>query len=150
MMERMIFSLLRTIAHRTGRLKWAYRRIVKPNGDEWAAFLKKWGQLHSMGNNCYILSDVVFTDPCYVRIGNNVRMTGCTLFGHDGSINMINEAYGLKLDRVGKIDIGSDVFVGYGAFIMPGVTIGDRVIIGAGAIVTHDVPSNSVMVGVPA
>ena len=47
---------------------------------------------------------------------------------------MINEAYGLKLDRVGKIDIGSDVFVGYGAFIMPGVTIGDRVIIGAGAM----------------
>ena len=38
----------------------------------------------------------------------------------------------------------------HNAMIMPGVTIGDRVVIGAGAIVTKDIPSNSVAVGVPA
>jgi tetrahydrodipicolinate N-succinyltransferase len=63
---------------------------------------------------------------------------------------MINRAYGLRLDHVGKIDIGSDVFIGYRAVVMPGVSIGNKVIVGAGAIVTHDIPPNSVVVGVPA
>jgi carbonic anhydrase/acetyltransferase-like protein (isoleucine patch superfamily) len=63
---------------------------------------------------------------------------------------MINKAYGLKLDRVGKIDIGSNVFIGYRAVVMPGVTIGSKVLIGAGAVVTRDVPENSVVLGVPA
>lgn len=63
---------------------------------------------------------------------------------------MLNHAYGLKLDAVGKVDIGSDVFVGYQAIIMPGVTIGDKVIVAAGSVVTGDVPSNSVVAGVPA
>jgi len=46
--------------------------------------------------------------------------------------------------------IGSDVWVGYGAIILSGVTVGDSVIIGAGAVVTRDIPSNSVAVGNPA
>jgi acetyltransferase-like isoleucine patch superfamily enzyme len=103
-----------------------------------------------MGDECYIQTDVNIGDPPLVRMGNNVWLTGCTLFGHDGSIGMINRAYGLKLDHVGKVDIGSDVFIGYRAIIMPGVTIGDKVIVGAGSIVTRDVPSNSVVAGVPA
>lgn len=141
---------LRALAHRTGRFAWAYKRFGNPDGKEWAAFLKRWGGFYSMGSNCSIQTDVVFTDPALVRLGNNVRMSGCTVFGHDGSVNMINRAYGLKLDRVGKIDIGSNVFVGYQAVLMPGVTIGDKVIIGAGAVVTQDVSANSVVVGVPA
>src|SRR5262245_39094951 len=150
MMRHLITGILRAIAHRTGRLQWAYRRFCNPDGMEWAGFMRKWAGFYAMGSDCYIGSDVIFTDPWYVRMGNNVHMTGCTLFGHDGSVNMINRAYGLKLDHVGKVDIGSNVFIGYRAIIMPGVTIGDNVIIGAGAIVTSDVAPNSVMLGVPA
>jgi acetyltransferase-like isoleucine patch superfamily enzyme len=46
--------------------------------------------------------------------------------------------------------IGSDVWIGYGAIILSGVTIGDSSVIAAGAVVVHDVPSNSVAVGNPA
>lgn len=54
------------------------------------------------------------------------------------------------LEITKPIVIGNDVYIGNNAMIMPGVTIGDRVVIGAGAIVTKDIPSNSVAVGVPA
>ena len=48
------------------------------------------------------------------------------------------------------IVIGNDVWVGYGAQIMSGVTIGSHSIVGAGAVVTHDVPEFAVVGGVPA
>lgn len=54
------------------------------------------------------------------------------------------------IDKFGRIKIGNNVHIGTNAVIMPGVTIGDNVIIGCMAIVTHDIPSNSVAVGVPA
>jgi acetyltransferase-like isoleucine patch superfamily enzyme len=46
--------------------------------------------------------------------------------------------------------IGSFVYIGYGAIILPGVTVGDNCLIGAGAVVTKDVPSGSILVGNPA
>ena len=48
------------------------------------------------------------------------------------------------------IVLGSNVYIGNCAIVMGGVTIGDNVVIGAGAIVTKDIPSDSVAVGVPA
>jgi acetyltransferase-like isoleucine patch superfamily enzyme len=85
-----------------------------------------------------------------VKIGNNVSLSQCTLIGHDGSIAVLNKAYGVKLDRTGKIDIRDNVFVGWGAIIMPGVTIGPNAIVGAGAVVTSDVEPGSIVGGSPA
>lgn len=48
------------------------------------------------------------------------------------------------------ITVGNNVYIGVRTLIMPGVRIGNRVIIGAGSIVTRDIPDNSVAVGVPA
>ncbi len=146
----MLKTLLSWAAHRHGRLAGLYRRVCRPDGYQWARWLARHGGLHAMGHDCFIVPNVTITDPAFLRLGDNVRLTGCTLFGHDGSVNMINRAYGLRLDRVGKIDIGSDVFIGHGAIVLPGVTIGSRVLIGAGAVVARDVPSNSVLVGSPA
>jgi acetyltransferase-like isoleucine patch superfamily enzyme len=103
-----------------------------------------------MGEGCSIQTDVIIADPHLVSLGDNVRLSGCSLFGHDGSVNVINHAYGLKLDSVGPIIIGSNVFIGHRATVLPSVTIGDNVIVGAGAVVTGDVPANSVVGGVPA
>lgn len=47
------------------------------------------------------------------------------------------------------IVVGDDVWIGYGAQVMPGVVIGDGAIIGAGAVVTKDVPSMAVVGGIP-
>ncbi len=141
---------IRNQAHKNGRLIRMYIRACRPDGEEWAAFLKRQGGLHSMGEYCSIQSNVEITDPGYVRVGNNVRMSGCTLFGHDGSVNMLNRAYGLKLDSVGKIDIRDNVFIGHRAIVLPNVVIGPNAIVAAGAVVTKDVPENTVVGGVPA
>ena len=54
------------------------------------------------------------------------------------------------MDKVGPIEIGDNVYIGMGAYIMPNVKIGNNCIIGAGAIVTKSIPDNSVAVGIPA
>ena len=52
--------------------------------------------------------------------------------------------------EIKSVIIGKNVWIGTHAVILPGVTIGDRAVIGAGSIVTKDVPANSVAVGNPA
>lgn len=56
------------------------------------------------------------------------------------------------MSRNGKrpIHIGNDVWIGGNVTIMPGLTIGNNVVIAAGAVVTKDVPNNSLVAGVPA
>ena len=138
------------MALRYGRCAGLYRKYCSPGGMEYADFLRKHGKLHSIGENCSIMLDTGFTDPAYVSIGNNVQFSKCQLIGHDGSISMLNIASGVKLDSVGKIVIHDNVFVGYQAVIMPGVTIGPNAIVAAGAVVTKDVPPGSIVGGVPA
>ncbi len=63
---------------------------------------------------------------------------------------MMNRAYNVKLDSVGKIDIRNHVFIGYNAIILPNVTIGLNAIVAAGAVVTKDVAPGQMVAGVPA
>ena len=112
--------------------------------------LKHRKYFYAMGEDCTINQDIVVTDPKYVRIGNNVCLSSCTLIGHDGAIAVLNKAYNVKLDSVGKIDIKNNVFIGYGAIILPGVTIGPNAIVAAGAVVNKDVAEGCVVGGVPA
>lgn len=143
------FSLRKNAIER-GRNVTLWRRLVRPSTDEWTAFLKNHGGFQAMGADCFISPDTVFTDPAYTSIGSNVRIAGAWISGHDGSINMLSKAYGKKLDAVGPVVIKDDVFIGRGATILPGVTIGPRAIIGAGAVISKDVPPNSVFAGNPA
>lgn len=53
------------------------------------------------------------------------------------------------LEDAKPITVGSNVWFGGNVTVLPGVTIGDNVVIGAGSVVTHDIPSNSVAVGNP-
>lgn len=149
-MKSVLRRILRYLAFERGQAVGWYKRFCNPGGEEWAAWLKRWGGLHAIGEHCSIQTNVTITDPAYTRLGHNVRLTGCTLFGHDGSVNMLNRAYGLKLDRVGKIDIRDNVFVGHGAILLPGVTIGPNAIVAAGTVVNRDVPPNSIVAGTPA
>lgn len=141
---------LAAYALRTGRLLALYRRICKPDGQAWTPVVKRHFGLGGMGEECLIQSNVVITDPTYVRLGSNVHLTGCTLFGRDGVMNMLKQAYSFPLDKVGRIDIRDNVFVGHQAIIMPGVTIGPEAIVAAGSVVTRDVPPGSIVGGVPA
>lgn len=149
-MKRLLANLVRKIALRTGRLRGLYIKLCRPMGLEYAHYVRKFGGLHSVGENCSILPGVVFGDPYLTRIGNNVHFSTCALIGHDGSVAMLNHAYGLKLDSVGKIDIRDNVFIGYNALVMPNVTIGPNAIVAAGAVVTKDVAEGDIVAGVPA
>lgn len=144
-MMKILRRLLRTLALEHGRLGWFWLRFGQPSNHDHALYLGRWGGLHSVGHNTTITKGAVFTDPSYVRIGNNCGISEAIFIGHDGSIRVLNNAYGVRLDAVGKIDVRDNSFIGYGAIIMPGVTIGPNSVVGAGAVVTKDVPPNTVV-----
>lgn len=84
--------------------------------------------------------------PWLISIGDDVTIsTNVTILAHDASTNVVRQA-----TKLGKVTIGSNVFIGTGATILCGVTVGDNVVIGAGSVVTHDLPADGVYAGVPA
>jgi UDP-3-O-[3-hydroxymyristoyl] glucosamine N-acyltransferase len=72
------------------------------------------------------------------------------LICHDGSIEVLYQRYGLRIDRIGPIIIRDDVYVGEAAMVLGGTTIGEGSIIGAGSVVRKSVPPGSVVTGNPA
>ena len=106
-------SFLKRILGASPRLEFLYRRLGRPDGFEWAQYLRRHRGLHRMGEHCSIQLGAQITDPQLVSMGRNVRLSGCTIFGHDGSVNMLNRAFGLKLDAVGPVIIGDDAFIGH-------------------------------------
>ncbi len=150
MFRSIIKKFLRFWAFKKGKCTGLYLKFCRPENDEYAEFLRQRGRLNSIGQNCRINLGVNITNPEYVRLGNNVTLSDCTLLGHDGVIGVLNVAYGVKLDSVGKIDIKDNVFIGHGAIILPGVSIGPNAVVAAGAVVTKDVQTGDIVGGVPA
>jgi acetyltransferase-like isoleucine patch superfamily enzyme len=146
----MLKTMVRAIAFKTGRMRNLYVKLCRPSGIEYADFLRVRGTFHSQGENCYIMTSTIFTDPKYVELGNNVQFATCTIFGHDGSIAMLNRAYGVVLDGVGPVRIKDNVFIGHNSIVMPGVTIGPNAIVAAGSVVNKNVPEGSIVSGIPA
>lgn len=90
------------------------------------------------------------TEPWLMTIGEHVHITnGVKFVGHDGGTLLFRHLVP-DLEITKPIKVGDYVYIGNNVLIMPGVTIGNKVIIGAGAVVTRDIPDNSVVVGVPA
>jgi len=135
---------------KTGRGRSVYKLLCNPDAFEWAKYLASWGGLHSVGEGVRISLGCNITDPALVRIGSNVTLADCTLLGHDGVIRILNVRFDKKLDSVGSIDVRDNCFVGYGAIVMPRVTIGPDSIVAAGSVVTKDVPPGVVVGGNPA
>ena len=115
-------------------------------------WLRKQGTV--IGEGCEIHQHVDFgSEPYLITLGNYVRVTnGVKFFTHEGGIHVIRNLYDeyKNADEFDPIIIGSNVHIGVNAMIMPGVHIGNNCIIGAGSVVTHDIPDNSVAAGVPA
>lgn len=98
-----------------------------------------------IGNNVTILDSKIDVGNLYLlEIVDDVTITGARVLTHDAC--MLKKTGYFKL---GKVKIGSNVFVSVDSIILPGTTIGNNVIIGAGCVVAKDVPDNSVVVGNP-
>ncbi len=94
-----------------------------------------------------ILPNAIVSNNCYVGRGALIYY-GSTI-AHDCKIGQFCElSPGATL--LGRVSLGDNVHVGANATILPKVKIGNNVIIGAGSVVTKDVPSNSIIKGVPA
>ena len=94
------------------------------------------------------------TEPYLISVGYDCLIAfGVNFITHDGGVKVLSDLdyfHGNRMDIISPICIGNNVYIGQGAFIMPGVTIGDNCVIGAAAVVTKDIPANSVAVGIPA
>ena len=112
-------------------------------------FLCVFGSNITIGNNFFANYNVQLLDPNRIEIGDDVLLAPnvivCTA-GHP--VDPALRAQGLEYAK--PIKIGNGVWVGAGANILPGVTIGDHSVIGAGAVVNRDIPANCVAVGNPA
>ncbi len=102
-----------------------------------------------IGKGCDI-QDVTFgSEPYLITIGDNVQITnGTKIFTHGGGW-VLRKKYP-NLDFFGKVEIKNNVYVGNDCLILPGVQIGNNVIIGAGSVVTKSVPDGCIVAGNPA
>jgi acetyltransferase-like isoleucine patch superfamily enzyme len=132
-------------------LRKAYFMCLR-DGFSRANYLKKHNILKEIGENVYFYSRIMPSDPSLLKLGDNVVVaTNVRFLGHDRIdimlSGMLNNKYSKYYDC---IEVGSNVFIGSDCVILPGVKIGDNSIIGAGAVVTKDLPSGFVWGGVPA
>ena len=91
------------------------------------------------------------SSPGLITIGDNVSITAdVSILTHDFCSSVFRHKYLDYVPGRSKVVIGNNVYIGQKTIILRGVTIGDNVIIAAGSIVTKDIPSDSVVAGVPA
>jgi acetyltransferase-like isoleucine patch superfamily enzyme len=105
----------------------------------------------TIGNNVY------FGRGCHVVVRSALTIGDNCLFGEMVSIHDENHVFGRGPEPIASrglaaapIVVGNNVWVGAKATILQGVRIGDNAVIGANAVVTRDVPANTVAVGIPA
>lgn len=128
--------------------KWAQR-----NSRAYIAFLRSKGVV--IGENTFIRDPKTFGVDLQrahlITIGSNVRFNyNNRLIAHDAAAKVFRLKYNDYLPSNGHITIGNNVWFARDVRVLKNVTIGDNCIIGLGAVVTRDIPANSIAVGTPA
>jgi acetyltransferase-like isoleucine patch superfamily enzyme len=124
-------------------------RFNRPDGKEWAEYLRRHLGLYHLGADCSIQPSTRILDPSYTWLGNRVCLGTCTLMCRDTSAEIL-EPRGVRGERIAPVIIHDDVFVGHGAIVLGGTTIGEGSIIGAGSVMRESVPAGSIVMGNPA
>lgn len=114
-----------------------------------APFYSNWGGRHvHFGKHVYANYSLYLVDDTHIYVGDytqfgpNVQLITAA---HPKDHELRKKGYQYNL----PVRIGSNCWLGAGVMVLPGVTIGDNVIIGAGSIVTKDIPSNVIAYGIP-
>ncbi len=105
------------------------------------------GHVH-FGKNIYANFNLTMVDDTHIYVGDY------TMFGPNVTVATAGHPISPELRQKGyqynaPVHIGKNCWIGAGALIMPGITIGDHTVIGAGSVVTKDIPPNTVAVGNP-
>jgi serine acetyltransferase len=133
-------SLLRSSGAQVGGGTLLLRGLVIHNADHDLTRLR-------IGANCHIGRDVFIDLAGPIVIGDRVTISMRSIcITHT---NVGESRCGLS-STIGGIEIEDDVYIGAGATLLPGVRLGRGAIVGAGAVVTRDVPEGAVVAGVPA
>ena len=112
-------------------------------------YFANWGGHHvHLGRNIYVNAGAKFVDDTHIYVGDY------TMLGPNVTIATAGHPIDPELRRRGlqynlPVHIGCNCWLGAGVIMMPGVTIGDNTVIGAGSVVTKDIPGGVVAVGNP-
>lgn len=112
-------------------------------------YFANWGGHHvHLGSNIYANAGLTLVDDTHIYVGDD------TMFGPNVTIATAGHPIDPTLRSRGlqynlPVHIGRNCWLGAGVIVMPGITIGDNTVIGAGSIVTKDIPSGVVAVGNP-
>ena len=145
----------------------AYNRLPFGNADERERLLRKlvaeagtdcmieppfhanWGGKNVyMGDHVYANFNLVLVDDAVIEIGDNV-MIGPNVVLCTGTHPVSPRLRAKEAQYNKPVKVGSGVWIGANAMVMPGVTIGENSIIGAGSVVTKDIPANVIAFGNP-
>jgi acetyltransferase-like isoleucine patch superfamily enzyme len=130
------------------------RLLAKISGSEidksvtiYTPFHINYGKNTKFGKDIFINFDCTFLDLGGIQIDDNVMLAP--------GVKLLSESHPIAPDNrqtltTGRIHIMRNAWIGANAVILPGVTIGENSVIAAGAVVSKDVPENSVAAGIPA
>lgn len=144
--------MFRAVRQKLERIKgeWALRQ-ARRSSPRFCDYLRSHGV--EVGQGTFIDSETAFIDltrPSLVTIGDNCYINrNFTLLTHDYVSKVFLYSGRDFVNSSGRVTIGNNVSFGHDVTVLKGVTIGDDCFIGAGSVVTRDIPSGSVAVGAP-
>ncbi len=124
----------------------ARRPVLRLRGELSQALLRKRGL--RLGQNVYVGERTRFDNGFLwlIAVGDDTTISAnVDILAHDGATKL-----GVGYSQIAPVSIGSDVYIGACSLVLPGVTIGDGAIVGAGSVVRRDVPAGAVVAGNPA
>ena len=148
---RKITSEINNSYHTMAEIRGLFSELIGQQVDEqfglFPPFYTDYGMNIKIGKHVFINSACCFQDQGGIEIGDNVQI------GHQTVIATLN--HDLNPEKrwnmlPAPVKIGNNVWIGSHATILSSVTVGDNAVVAAGAVVTKDVPANTVVAGVPA
>jgi len=130
-------EIIKSLFHKTGE-----NFLIEPT------FWCDYGYNIEIGENFYSNHNLVILDPAKVKFGDNVFIgPNCGFYTAEHPLD--TNTRNLGLEYANPITVGNNVWFGGGVNVLSGVKIGDNVVIGAGSVVTKDIPSNCIAFGNP-